>query len=271
MLAYSHPLVTKTAFLAELARHREQDMIVQGTYWQDGRGCAVGCSLNSVRQLTNCRLHRNDHAAYEEYLGVPTALAELEDEIFESLPVEQARLWPERFATAIPVGADLSGVVDAFLTRLLREIVLPTLRPEDDAVRAVVTRVVDGCATGWVADDRNAARDAASAAVRAAVRAAASAAASAAARAAARAAAWGAARDAATAAATAAARDAARGAASAAASAAMSAAARDAAWGAAWGAARDAAWAAASAAARDAMAGILCECLAAAALEGGAL
>ena len=82
--------------IAQVRAHRLADQLVKGRYWQDGKGCAVGCTIHSA-----------DHHAYEIELGIPVELAYLEDRIFESLDNGQAMMWPERFLQAIPVGVDL--------------------------------------------------------------------------------------------------------------------------------------------------------------------
>ena len=162
LIAYKmHPAVTKTAFVELMEGHREADRIVQGTYWENGRGCAVGCGLHSVRALTGLALSHSDHAALAAQVGVPEVLERLQDRIFEGLPRELAREWPLRFARAIPDGADLSGVGPKFAVAILRN--LPAT-PDYPDVTAAVARVAMGWETGWADDDpsaRSAARSAA--------------------------------------------------------------------------------------------------------------
>jgi len=109
MTAYHGNPQIKANYLQRVQEHRKADELVQGYgYWQDGKGCAVGCTI-----------HSGDHKAYETELGIPRRIAYLEDRLFEALPQKNAREWPEKFLAAIPVGADLSGVVDQFLHWLL--------------------------------------------------------------------------------------------------------------------------------------------------------
>ena len=50
MLAFHNDAGLKDFVLAELARHREAERLLQGHgYWEDGKGCAVGCTLEAVR------------------------------------------------------------------------------------------------------------------------------------------------------------------------------------------------------------------------------
>lgn len=108
MKAFHGRTEIKETYLARIRAHREADELIHGIYWQDGKGCAVGCTI-----------HSRNHAAYESELGIPAQLAHLEDFLFEHLPNGEAKLWPERFLSAIPVGADLSLVWPKFAVWLL--------------------------------------------------------------------------------------------------------------------------------------------------------
>jgi hypothetical protein len=99
LIAYHGDPAIKKTYLARVREHARLDHLVQGTGWKNGKGCAVGCTLEAY-----------DHARYPIELGVPEWLAHLEDGIFEELPWDDARTWPERFLDAIPVGADLEPV-----------------------------------------------------------------------------------------------------------------------------------------------------------------
>jgi hypothetical protein len=98
----------KDTYLARIRAHREADEIVKGQYWEHGKGCAVGCTI-----------HDSDHSKYEIELGIPEWLARCEDTIFEGLPNERAKSWPEQFLDAIAVGADLEAVKTPFLIFVL--------------------------------------------------------------------------------------------------------------------------------------------------------
>jgi hypothetical protein len=98
----------KEKFLSRVRAHREADELIKGSYWEGGKGCAIGCTI-----------HSGKHPDYEWLLGIPQILARLEDEIFESLPNGSAMLWPERFLSAIEPGADLSLVWPRFAVWML--------------------------------------------------------------------------------------------------------------------------------------------------------
>jgi hypothetical protein len=110
LLAYHNDPKIKTKYLSRVKRHEKADAVIKGQYWQNGRGCAVGCTI-----------HGSDHMKYETELGIPVMLARLEDRIFEGLPLEKAKIWPAQFLTAVSVGADLSLVGWKFLHWLLTE------------------------------------------------------------------------------------------------------------------------------------------------------
>jgi hypothetical protein len=130
MLAYHSKPELKTAFLAEIAKHEQADRIAHvgyATFKQNGKptfsqGCAVGCSLESMRIIEGLdSIEHGNHALYEKYLGVPKALARLEDRLFENLPLADSLTWPRRFSEAIRPGADLSMAMPRFLLDLLSD------------------------------------------------------------------------------------------------------------------------------------------------------
>ena len=96
----------KARVLDGLAAHRAADEIVQGHYWQAGRGCAVGCVIHDLDPAAK----PSDHKQWERLIGVPVAVAHLVDAIFEGLSESEAPDWSVRIIEAIPVGADLSDV-----------------------------------------------------------------------------------------------------------------------------------------------------------------
>lgn len=112
--AFHNDPALKDFYIARVRAHRLAGELIHGTYWHDGRGCGIGCTL-----------HSDDHHAYEDVLGIPESLAYLEDRIedriFESLSPPLDQEWPEAFLAAIPVGADLQNVTRQFFLRLLND------------------------------------------------------------------------------------------------------------------------------------------------------
>jgi hypothetical protein len=110
MLSFHSDPSIKSNYLARVAGHADADEIVKGRYWENGKGCAVGCTI-----------HGEAHESFERELGIPRMLAWLEDVIFEGLPNRFAKTWPERFLSSIVPGRDLSPVGWEFLHWLLTE------------------------------------------------------------------------------------------------------------------------------------------------------
>jgi len=111
LVAYHNDQSIKDAILLQLQAHYDADQIIKGLYWEDGKGCAVGCTV-----------HSSNHMDYEKLFGIPSALARLEDVIFEGSPNDIAKDWPIRFMTAIQPGMDLSLVSWKFLYWLLTDV-----------------------------------------------------------------------------------------------------------------------------------------------------
>jgi len=108
MIAFHGDPAIKERYLARVRAHILADEVIHGVYWENGRGCAIGCSV-----------HSSNHAAYETELGIPRILARLEDGIFEAMSNGRAKQWPEQFLSSIRVGADLSLVWPKFAVWLL--------------------------------------------------------------------------------------------------------------------------------------------------------
>src|ERR1700747_3635551 len=104
LLAYHNDTKIKTKYVKRVKAHQLADEIEKGYYWEDGKGCAVGCTIEG-----------SDHSKYEKELGIPKELAYLEDVIFEELPNGDAKAFPLNFLKAIKPGTDLSSVVPKFI------------------------------------------------------------------------------------------------------------------------------------------------------------
>ena len=143
MRAFIDTEVTKGEVLASLAKHRKADRLVKGEYWENGRGCAIGCTIHDFRPG-----YENNHALYEPLFGIPCDLAHLKDNVFAFLSLEASQVWPERFMTAVPIGADLTWVTRQFVYWLLSGADSPISSWLDDpnivAVRELCTRELAG-------------------------------------------------------------------------------------------------------------------------------
>jgi hypothetical protein len=110
MLSFHGQREVKEFYLKRARGHHEADEIVKGKYWENGKGCAVGCLI-----------HSGDHERFPELLGWPEWLARLIDTLFENLPNELAKEWPVQVVDAVPVGADLAPVKWRFCSFLMQE------------------------------------------------------------------------------------------------------------------------------------------------------
>lgn len=123
LVAWNNDAAEKRAHLKEMRAHKKADALVKGDYGSmNGQfhGCAIGCGIYSLakrRGLENVRY--GDHALYAKLTGIPQGILHLEDYLFENLPTEESKEWPVRFLSAIPVGADLSGVLPQFCVLIL--------------------------------------------------------------------------------------------------------------------------------------------------------
>jgi hypothetical protein len=69
LIAYKGKQSIKNKYLKRVEEHYKADEIIQGVYWENGKGCAVGCTIEGSDQ----------HEKYETELGIPRELAYLED------------------------------------------------------------------------------------------------------------------------------------------------------------------------------------------------
>jgi hypothetical protein len=129
LVAYHGDPKIKAKYLRRVRAHAKADQLIKGTGWENGKGCAVGCTL-----------HTYDHSRYPTELGIPEMLARLEDTIFEGLPNAKAQNWPAQFLSAIKPGADLSRVGWQFLHWLLTE---ELAEREHPTVRATIKQCAD--------------------------------------------------------------------------------------------------------------------------------
>jgi hypothetical protein len=104
------PTGEKDKILSRIAQHRELDEIVQGTGFENGKGCAIGCSLDSY-----------DHREYQRVVGVDGIVSGLIDWCHENLPAELSKDWPGRVAKALKSGADTTFIADWWYVWLLTE------------------------------------------------------------------------------------------------------------------------------------------------------
>jgi len=139
----------------EVAAHVAADSIVQGIYWdtKNNKGCFIGCLAKS-----------NDPAINEVTYGLPKMVQLIAEDIFEALPIEEAKAFFAALPAAVSCnGKDLSRVGWQFLAAELRSL------PEQPVnIQAVIDPVIAGMDLLASGQKWAAAADAACAAARAA-------------------------------------------------------------------------------------------------------
>ena len=98
----------KDKYVKQLEAHYKADEIIKGKYWENGKGCAIGCLL-----------HSNQHKLVEELFDFPRVIARLADSIFEGLSNNEAKEFFINWFKAIKVNSDLSLVFPKFMYWLL--------------------------------------------------------------------------------------------------------------------------------------------------------
>lgn len=164
-LAYHSNPVLKERYLARMSRHQQLDHIVQNLYWNpftppddederdrwtpDPRGCSIGCTIAEdymgmtltgrgavFLQQDEPPIHVLD--AFARDLGVPRFIAAANEIIFEELPEDQAKAWPLKLLEAIPVGTDLSHVLNQLIFLMIAD-----MRWESEANAELAVKVND--------------------------------------------------------------------------------------------------------------------------------
>jgi len=128
----------KNDLISKLDAHAKADAFIQGIYWNNGKGCAVGCTLHDYD------VDPEDHSQYEKLFGIPQIIARLEDRIFEGLSIKDAKKWPFRFTNSVPITTDLSGVWPKFAIAILVDPDHGVIRhAKTDEQRVAIQRVAD--------------------------------------------------------------------------------------------------------------------------------
>lgn len=112
ILAWHNEPSLKAAAMERLREHRRLDEIAQGVYWNNGKGCHLGCLSHS---------NNKSHEVTEKLFGLPLRVCHWLEVIFEGLPLDDSAEWVVSSSDAIPVGADLSLCHHALTAWLLDE------------------------------------------------------------------------------------------------------------------------------------------------------
>lgn len=138
MKAFHNNPSLKEKYLTRVRYHQAADNLIRGTGWDNGKGCAIGCTLEDY-----------NHAKYESELGIPEWLARVEDTLFEGMSEKKSRTWPEVFLSAIKVGDDLERIKGPFLVMVLKS----TLNTFDHDSHPDVVKVINRVVSLWEAPE----------------------------------------------------------------------------------------------------------------------
>lgn len=129
----------KDKYVRCMKDHIAADELVRGVGFENGKGCAVGCTLNNYQ-----------HSAFESDLGIPVWAAYLLDKLHEN--TSEDYLYKDKklalaFLEAVPVGADISSVknkINIFILERNKSRVeaLNHITPE---LKAKVIAAIDQC------------------------------------------------------------------------------------------------------------------------------
>lgn len=134
--AYHNDPILRESTIARMRAHAAADEIIQGRYWERGKGCLVGCAIHDDPP-------EGRHAAFPRVFGIPEILARLADRIFEGLTPAEAKALPVAFFEAIPRGADLAVAWPRFAVALMidPEHGVARLTAEGSAARVAIVAV----------------------------------------------------------------------------------------------------------------------------------
>lgn len=179
MKAFHGDSKIKAKYLKRVRNHLAADNLIRGKGWEDGKGCAIGCTLEAY-----------DHKRYETELGIPEWLARVEDTLFEGMTLKKSKTWPEVFLKAVKPGVDLSKAKAPFMIIVLKSALTSFDHVKYPEVKKVLDQTIMLWKEGGTEQEWSAAWSAASSVASSAARSAAWSAERRAARSAAESAAW---------------------------------------------------------------------------------
>ncbi len=135
--AYFNDKTIKEKYVKRIVCHRKADELIHGKYWENGKGCAIGCILEEPE---GC------HKLFESELGLPVWLAHVVDYLFEAMRNGKAKEFPEQVLKSIKIGVNLDITYHKFCLFLLKEVCKNTgneiVKPSIDKVVELHTRIL---------------------------------------------------------------------------------------------------------------------------------
>lgn len=127
LLAFNNDQKVKDKYVKRMARHASADNFIQGRYWEDGKGCHLGCLMESS----------DPHEEVAE-IGIDPRLSYLMDAIFEGLTNKEAKEFAANTIAKTPVGVDTTIVYAKFMVWLMKRVSRHTA-PRSDQRKAIAT------------------------------------------------------------------------------------------------------------------------------------
>lgn len=130
--------------IAGLEKLAAADAFIKGVYWENGKGCSVGCALKTLGAP-----NKGKYADLAARLGTSEELQRLNDSLFEALPDHLSKEWPLRFSRAgwddrAGKGRDLALVAAKFKHATLARLLADDLAGSD--TQTVCQPILDGLA-----------------------------------------------------------------------------------------------------------------------------
>ena len=102
----------KQKYVVRMKAHIAADQLVHGSYWENCKGCAIGCVVEKAS---------DPHEQMQRELNVPMPVIYLYEKIFESLTGPRDMQFPLQVLQAITEGSDLSLVAPRLMHWLLTD------------------------------------------------------------------------------------------------------------------------------------------------------
>jgi len=95
LIAFHGDPAIKQKYLDRVKAHALADEIIQGKYWENGKGCAVGCIVETSE---------DPHETMSKELGWPLWLCRLTDKLHEGQLNVDSKKWPPKIVAAVSTG-----------------------------------------------------------------------------------------------------------------------------------------------------------------------
>lgn len=145
---------TAQLLIKRAVKHRKADEIVQGKYWQDGKGCCVGCLAE---------VDDGAHKHLAQMTDLPEWIFHAADAIHEELPSGEYQKWPERLARALAKVRKWDDVraTKAYRVMICTEVLLHEKLWEGESYGDAVSKSIRAVRDAQTAEELEAAAEAA--------------------------------------------------------------------------------------------------------------